>query len=236
MLRRERRQLMPLAVPEFLHGSAEHRGEFMKRLFWWTGILLVVATAGTLAAEDTPQYDRIEEDWEVLISEPSQEDEAPQILNVLSPGGTYDTSFFVFELNHCTQPDYTAGGMQLQRWTGDSLRSWTVPQNVGKLSYPQETISYTLRMRLFDEYLSVSVRNGHSETWGDFGGTDLRLYSWTDLHNLNGYRTSHSTAKSRIGFASYRVTKFLLKEVRYYSHGELVQTDETDVVVHEYQP
>jgi hypothetical protein len=129
--------------------------------------------------------------------------------------------------------------MQLQHWTGsqlDEVQSWTNERDSCLLSTTGEVITYTLRMSLYDSRLHFSVRNGQSDTWGSFGGESLRLVSETDLPNLNGYRTANSTANSRIGFASYRVTRFVLKQVRYYSNGQLVQTDDADRVVHEYNP
>lgn len=195
---------------------------------------LIAATAST--ARGDGNYDRIEEDWEVVIGEPSLEDEAPQILNVISPFTNHTTEYYVFELNHSTQPDYAKGGMQLQRWNGESVRSWVTSSNRNQLAFPGETITYTLRMRLIDGDLWVSARNGQSQTWGQFGSTEMRMWSPTSMANLNSYRTSNSVNNSRVGYASYRVTRFVLKEVRYYSNGELVQTDEDDRVVHEYQP
>lgn len=206
----------------------------MKRIVWLTGLALVFGAANELRGDVF--IDRVEEDWELVISEPSPEDEAPQILNVISPNGTQDNDFFVFELNHCTQPDYTAGGLQLQHWVGQEVQSWRTINDSSKLTTPQETITYTLRMRLLGDLLSVSVRNGESETWGSFHSDPLRITHDTSLNNLNGYRSSNSVAKSRVGFASYRVTRFVLKEVRYYSNNVLVKTDEADQVVHEYEP
>ncbi len=205
---------------------------------WHKALSLTVATllAITTRAGQADDYDRVEEDWEIVIGEPSPQDEAPQILNVISPQGTQSGEFYVFELNHSTQPEYAAGGMQLQRWTGDTVRGWKSKNTTASLAIPGETIRYTLRMRVIDNDLWVSVRNGTSQTWGTFGGDELRLWSGSTFYNLNSYRTSHSTSNSRVGFASYRVTSFVLKEVRYYSNGELVQTDETDRVVHEYNP
>lgn len=212
-----------------------------------TAAALVAATQNPLRGDGGPNIDRIEEDWEVLIGEPNPDEEAPQIINVFSPEVTSDGDgvsypegeFAVFELNHRTQPDYQDGGMQLQHWTGtqlDEVQSWTDERDSCLLSTTGEVITYTLRMSLYDSRLHFSVRNGQSDTWGSFGGESLRLVSDTSLPNLNGYSTANSTANSRIGFASYRVTRFVLKQVRYYSNGQLVQTDDTDRVVHEYNP
>ncbi len=205
-----------------------------------TAAAIMAAAPNALLGGDGPDIDRIEEDWEVVIGEPSPEEEAPQIVNVFSPLGNLEQDFAVFELNHRTQPDYLEGGMQLQRWTGselDQVESWTNDRDSFLLMTPGETVTYTLRMSLlYGSWLGFSVRNGQSETWGQFGGDSLRLVSYTDLPNLNSYSTENSTTNSRIGFASYRVTRFVLKEVRYYSQGELVLTDTTDHVVHEYNP
>lgn len=213
----------------------------MARIVWLTGLAVVIALAAQDVAEgDGPWawFDRIEEDWELVISEPNPDDESPQILNVFSPSGNQDNDFYIFELNHRTQPEYFSGGLQLQRWNGDFPREWTVFPSNNQLATPEETITYTLRMRLLDDYLWISVRDGHSQTWGDFSSTNggLRIGQPTSLWNLNGYNTANSVAKSRIGYASYRVARFVLKEVRYYSNGDLVYTDETDRIVHEYQP
>lgn len=208
----------------------------MKRLFWLASCALLAVTNGQAPADGTQRIDRVEEDWELVISEPSPEDESPQILNVFSPNGTQDTDFFIFEINHCTQPDYFAGGLQLQHWLGDQVQTWSTFDDGSKMTTPQETITYTLRMWLYDDVLSVTVRNGVSDTWGEFHSTPLRILNYTSLNDLNGYRTSNSTSKSRVGYASYRVTSFVLKQVRYYSGTDLVYTDDTDHVVHEYQP
>lgn len=208
----------------------------MKRVVLLTALAFVIVTGSTALGQGSPPVDRVEEDWEIVISEPSPDDEAPQILNVFSPNGTQDTNFFVFEINHCTQPDYTAGGLQLQHWYGNTVQSWENLDDSSKLSTPQETITYTLRMWTYENLLSVSVRNGVSQTWGTFNSDPLRIVNDTDLNDLSGYRTSNSVAKSRVGFASYRVTRFVLKEVRYYSNNVLVQTDDAGYVVHEYEP
>jgi hypothetical protein len=201
-----------------------------------TGLVAAALVAATANAAQGEDYDRIEEDWEVVIGEPSPEEEAPQILNVISPFADHTREYFVFELNHSTQPDYAKGGMQLQRWTGETVHSWKTSANRSQLAIPAETVTYTVRMRLIDGDLWVSARNGQSQTWGEFGTGEMYVWSPTYMPNLNNYQTANSVANSRVGYASYRVTKFVLKEVRYYSNGELVLTDEEDRVVHEYNP
>lgn len=208
----------------------------MTRAVKWMSLAIVTVAGGNLSGVDTPLIDRVEEDWELVIREPSLEDEAPQVLNVISPNGTQDNDFFVFEINHVTQPDYHAGGLQLQHWNGETVQSWTPVSDTDRLKYANETITYTLRLRLIGGYLFASVRNGESQTWGEFGGDPLKISYPAYQLGLNSYSTANSVAKSRVGFASYRVGRFVLKEVRYYSNGNLAATDTTDYVVHEYQP
>lgn len=213
------------------------KGITMLRKFGLAALFVAGAllSVHVLGEDENSLIDRIEEDWELVLNEPNPEDESPQILNVISPRDISAGEFFIFELNHNTQPEFVAGGMQLQRWEDDTVQSWTALPDGSKLQTPQERITYTLRLRLLESHLSISVRNGQSQTWGEFGGENFKLFSPTSLTNLNGYRVSNSVEKSRIGYASFRVKKFVLKEVRYYSRGDLVRTDETDRVVHEYQ-
>jgi hypothetical protein len=208
----------------------------MKRFAWLAGLALLGMTPSHLTGQDASTIDRVEEDWELVISQPEPDEESPQILNVIAPGGSTNSDFYVFEINHNTQPEYSAGGLELQRWTGNAVQSWSAFPDTSPLSTPNETITYTLRMKLYGGVLAVSVRNGQSVTWGDFGPDNLRIWSFTTLTNLNNYSTDNSVANSRIGYASYRVTRFALKEVRYYSGSVLVKTDTTDRVVHEYEP
>lgn len=178
---------------------------------------------------------RVEEDWRVEISMPDPDDHAPQIINVMSPLPSLDWVHVVFELNHSTLPDYLEGGMQLQRWFGEYPLNYRNFPTCDLLHHSEETITYTLSMEVEAGKLTFEVENGNSETWGTFGGQGYLKHSEpTILSNLDLYDATGSVVNSRIGYASHRVTRFVLTEVRYYSALGLVATDETDRVVHEH--
>jgi hypothetical protein len=194
--------------------------------------LLLVATLGhTAQTYDVVPIVRVEEDWAVEIDVPDPDGDAPQIINVISPEATADGIHAVFELNHSTQPDYVAGGMQLQLWDGGAIAAYDDRIADSPMQITGEVVTYTMRMSLYNGYVWFSVRNGVSQTWGTFGGTSsLRISAPSDLQNLNAYNPDLSAGLSRVGFASYRVTRYVLKQVRYYSSTGLVATDTTERV------
>ena len=198
--------------------------------------------AGTLACPgsafaDEPTITRVEEDWRVEVSVPEPDDHAPQIITTISPRGDLEREFAIFELNHSTQPEYLPGGMQLQGWYRDVPLELRNTPKTELLRHDGEVVTYTAAMRLDDDRLTFEIINGTSETWGLFGGQGyLKFQRVTTLSNLSGYKPEVSVANSRIGFASHRVLKLVLTEVRYYSDDALEVTDETDRVVHVYQP
>lgn len=193
------------------------------------GIAAVVA-ASQLTAQTGPDYDRIEEDWEIVISTPEPATNAPQLINVISSTWHTNTQHAVYEVNHATQPSYAQGGWQLQRWYGDIYREAKTSNPATVLSTPGETVSYTLRMEVTSGVLRFTLLNGNSGTWGAFGGDSQHVQVSSLVSNLNGYSKSLSVDNAKIGFGGHRVSRFALKEVRYYSGGVLVNTDST---VHE---
>lgn len=187
---------------------------------------------GVAQAEDNTVV-KVEEDWELIVGEPSPESDAPQVTCVISPYDGAQSVHAAFELNHRSLPSFSAGGMQLQAWnyehfiTRDSAAS-------GQLSTPGETIRWTMKMKIDQGYLFFYVRNGTSSTWGDFGGYgDLTLTIPWSLPSLAGYSPETSVSQSGIGYASNRVDRLVLKEVRYYNADhQLVARDTTERVVH----
>jgi hypothetical protein len=154
---------------------------------------------------------------------------------VISPNATIDGVHTVFELNHITQPDYAAGGMQLQCWKQGAVAHHYSFHNANVLSKVGEVITYTTRMSVSGDKLHVEIHDGNSTTWGEFGDHGhLKCSTSTTLDDLRNYSPSVSVSKSRIGFAANRVAKLVLKRVRYYeADGTLISTDTKERVVHE---
>ncbi|OYW16746.1 MAG: hypothetical protein B7Z55_13950, partial [Planctomycetales bacterium 12-60-4] len=74
----------------------------------------------------------------------------------------------------------------------------------------------------------VRVRYGTSSTWGNFGGESFVVDCPARMPNLATYSPTVSTTKSRVAFAAHRVEHFVMKRIRYYQNGDLVQFDPTD--------
>lgn len=221
-----------LRVPDASRSLTRHR------LTMLSLVLVAVATQSGWSTDVAvpTEVDRIEEDWSLLLGEPDVENDSPQILNVISPFGTTEGEHAIFELNHCTQPEYLSGGLQLQRWTGpDTCVATTRTIDRGTLAIPSEEITYTMRMTLSDGNLYYSVRNGTSQTWGTFGDYgQYRLSVPTAATTLSGYRPDFSATESKVAFGSHRVKTFKIKQIRYYALGKLIATDSTERVVHQY--
>ena len=179
---------------------------------------------------------RIEEDWELVIREPEPNTEAPQVTCVISPVGHIDGLYSVFDLNLRHNPDYAAGGIQIQLWSGtDTLSSSSSNRGV-LLQTPGETITWTQVMKLQDGDLSFQVISGSSQTWGSFGGGPKLLVSHASgLESLSGYDSAVSVANSGIGYSGHRVSSLILKKVRVYAEsGESVE-DAVPKVVHQHE-
>ncbi|MBW3542438.1 MAG: hypothetical protein KY476_19405 [Planctomycetes bacterium] len=190
-----------------------------------------------LVADPAPASEpvaRVEEDWVVQIDVPDPAGHAPQILTAMSSTGQLADVHMVFELNHCTLPSYTAGGMQIQCWSGEQNLDYKTGPKTEVLATTGEQITFTSSMRISSGYLTFEILNGTSTTWGTFAN-----YGWlktsvpTTQTAFTAYSPSVSVANSRVGFASHRVKKLALKEVRYYSATDtLISTDTTERVVH----
>ena len=215
-------------------------GKYCRRSFALIGLSTLLGTIGfaSNASADDTKIIRVEEDWRVEIGTPSPSEHAPQIVTVMSPLGHLEGPYAIFELNHSTYPDFAGGGMQLQKWFNEANFGYRNFPNYSLLNKSNEVIEFTTRMEITDGDLIFEIRNGTSETWSSFGGQGyLKIrYNYLPVSNLNSYQPEVSTKNSRIGFASHRVKKLMLKEVRRYSSEGLYLRDETDRVVHEHVP
>ncbi|MCH8244133.1 MAG: hypothetical protein IH897_16205, partial [Planctomycetes bacterium] len=79
---------------------------------------LIGLLAGPALAHD-PEIVRVEEDWVLEVISPNLEESSPQIITAMSSTNQLADVHALFELNHRTLPEYSAGGMGLQLWSGD---------------------------------------------------------------------------------------------------------------------
>ena len=200
--------------------------------WFWLAAALSLCWAGTTSGADPIL--QVEEDWEVRISTPETKATSPQIYVVISPYGNINNVHSIFELNHSTQPNYTAGGMQIQSWDGNHVLEHKKNTKTAKLSNVDEVIKFTLVMKIKNGNLVFEVTNGTSTTWGAFGGQGyLKTIIPTFPNDLNAYSPDLSILQSKIGFAKHRVKLFARNEVRKYSAAGLVSKETKQCVVHQ---
>jgi hypothetical protein len=159
----------------------------------------------------------IEEHWELEIGEPDAGSSSPQVCMVMSPNGDLEGDFFVFTLNHHTEPAFAPGGLQVQQWSGEALvESRPGPQET-TLHVEGESVQWVQRLSVEDESLQFEVKSGQSSSWGSFGDAGhLRITAPTALATLNGYRPAVSLQESGTSFAGNRVRSLTLRKLRWW--------------------
>ena len=162
------------------------------------------------------QVTKVEETWELVVTDPSVIRNAPQVTMVMSPLAHTQSDFFIFTLNHKAEPVYVAGGMQVCRYHGESLAAHQNGPKNGAIHVPMETISWTQTMALDAGTITFEVSDGNSGSWGEFGGQGyLKSSVAAPPGGLDGYQPKISTGESEIGFAGNRVTSLTLKTVKW---------------------
>jgi len=170
----------------------------------------------------------VEEDWELVVGEPDPDTLAPQATVVCSPIGNPDVLYAALDLNHHSQFDFSSGGLQLQLWANNQPLQTANSNANGRLNQHNETITWTQRMSVDSGNLTFSIVNGHSATWGSFGGAgELSITAGTTLADLSGYNPEVSERNSGIGFASNRVQSLTLKKVRRITASGVINEDST---------
>jgi hypothetical protein len=195
-------------------------------------VVLSVASALALALgasfQSTPQPDRIEEDWQLVLATPDTATNCPQVSTAFSPTGNAQDPQMVFKLNYRDQPSFQSGGLSAQAWQNKQFLS-NSDQGTAQLATPNETLTWTQRMSLSGGNINFKVLTGNSTTWGQFGvnDTDLAVNTSSSMADLSGYTPAYSVANSGATFGANRVTTMTLLQVRYYQGSTLLSTDTT---------
>jgi len=194
---------------------------------------LVGLLAGPALADDSAIM-RVEEDWVLEILSPNGEESSPQLITAMSSTNQLADVHALFELNHRTLPKFSAGGMGLQLWSGDTNLDLRPTPKTGALHHANETVNFTMCLEIKNGYVEFEVRNGTSDSWGTFGGQGyLKTSAATAQTSLSLYSPTVSVENSRIGFAKHRVKRYGILRVRYYTHdNQLLSVDETERMVH----
>jgi hypothetical protein len=195
-------------------------------------VLSVLGCASLASAQTLPTIVRVEQDWELVVGTPDPDNDAPQIVCVISPLGDVNSWYAAFELNQRSQPCFSPGGLQLQIWEGELPLSEVNSEGEALLANSAEVVRWTQSMELVDGALVFEITQGTSSTWGSFGGGgSLRLSINTTLENLNAYDPAVSVQNSGVGYATNRVHSLVLKKTRLFtSTGEQLEDNNKKVV------
>ncbi len=190
--------------------------------------LLVPMTSVCVGQTAPSVFDRVEEDWQVVIATPSPTEVGPQLTTCMSPVSDGSTPFVAFNLNYLDSPSFQPGGLQAEVYSNGNVAD-SSSQGTAVLQTANETITWTQRMSLSDNAIIYRIVNGQSTTWGSFGpaqGLSAVRFN-TSASSLASYSPATSVAKSGAGWQSNRVASMSLVAVRYYSAGQLIATDTT---------
>lgn len=176
---------------------------------------------------------RVEEDWEMVVVSPDPETNGPQTVCVISPTGGVDGVHAAFQINNWTEPKYAPGGLQLTTWDGERVISYNKAPQTAVMGTDGERVTWTQSMTMLGGNLIFEILDGHSATWGHFGGEGyLKIVTSTGLSNLDGYDPAVSVQHSGVGFARNRVQSLVLKGVRLIKDDGTVVEDNTVRTVH----
>ena len=201
------------------------------------GLVAVVAAGGLSAQSGSPDVYSVQEDWQIVVGDPSFNDNGPQITCTISPADI-SAAYCAFDINYHTQPDYQAGGLQIHTWDPNDPIAYANSPKTGIMATSNEAVTWTTRMAWNAGNLDFRIANGQSQTWGQFGGegTHLLLSLPTALANLNSYSPNVSLDNSGVSFATNLVVSQTLMAVRWYDvNGNLIKQVTTPQVVHPQQ-
>ena len=140
----------------------------MRRTFT---ILLLAALPISFAlgtsAVVAPAADRVEEDWQLVISTPDPSTNSPQITMTMKPGNDASYPNMIFNVNYQDYPSFISGGLQMKVWQGNQVAASST-QGSGQLQTNNETITWTQRMSLSGGNLNFKILSGNSTTWSTF--------------------------------------------------------------------
>jgi hypothetical protein len=203
----------------------------------YRGALAVVAFVGLLwAASSAPAHDvvRVEEDWELVIGEPDANSAGPQIACTMSPFANINDTHFTLEINHRSVPWWSPGGISIHQWTGEWRQQSFDRADRSVMQTNDEVVRWTQAMFVESGKLTFMVKDGTSTTWGPFGFSSMfKLQTSWGVNNINSYTPDVSAALSGAAYASNRVKRLRLLQVRATLSDGTVITDNSERIVHE---
>ena len=197
-------------------------------------VIMVAAGPSAFVVASDPELEtvlRVEEDWNLILTEPDNVAESPQFHTVMAPSNRLEYVYLQSTWNYHETPDYIPGGVQLQAWREGNCVFANGYLASRLLSTQGETITWTQALSTDGHFLRFEILNGSSTTWGPFGGSTMRLVGSMQIPNLNGYTPQLSVENSGVTYGANRVMVLAITAVRYYGIDGLLYEDHTPRVV-----
>lgn len=185
----------------------------------WSACLTVALTFfSTQAALAQYNVVRIEEDWQLHVTQPDAQLDAPQITTTMVPFSGQTDLLLQVDLNHGTVPAFTKGGIQVRACIEDECLDQARVLSDVRLQHNSETVDWTQVIQLANNGFFFGIINGNCETWGEFGGMSTAIFieysSVGGNFSLNSYSPQQSLENSGATYASNRVGHLRLKKIR----------------------
>lgn len=199
----------------------------MIRMITPVALACIVATGWGPAWAAPPGTTRVEEDWELVVLEPSTIEAGPQITTIMAPEPDPARTLMVFNLNFREEP-FRPGGLQVECFHDGAIIDGHDSEKTGLLFQADETIRWTQRLSVAENVLTYEVCDGSSQSWGTFGsGGNLRMSVTTHVTSLATYDPGFSVEHSLAGWQANRIRSLRLLRVRYYAGDTLLGIEDT---------
>lgn len=181
----------------------------------------VVGLLVSLAAHTAPaqiSVVRVEEDWQLHVTQPEMQLDAPQVTTTMIPFSSQPDLLLQVDLNHGTHPSFTNGGIQIRASINDECTAQARSLTDERLHHDFETVDWTQVVALTEGGFYFGIIDGSSETWGTFGGSSTFISVPSSIVgenlSLDDYSPQHSLSNSGVTYASNRVGHLRLKKMR----------------------
>ncbi len=158
---------------------------------------------------------RIEEHWELAITEADSQTNAPQIMMHFSPFGEGADWHFELDINHASLPSYAPGGFQVRAMQGNRVMSDVRLLDNNRLASQSELLTWVQIAQKQPSGWAFAIGYGNSTSWGGFGGPETVVSIASGDLPLS-YSPANSLQNSGVIYARNRVERLTLRKVRYY--------------------
>ena len=103
---------------------------------------------------------RVEEEWELSVATPDGASNAPQVTCAMTPFATLDWLHMTFEINHRSDLDYVAGGLNVLIWQGERHLVTKTSPDTRALATTGEIVRWTQAMEVLNGQVTFEVIRG----------------------------------------------------------------------------